>query len=195
MAEQPKAAPSPQPAAPAPDAGHIPITEEMDSARWTLPPMVPIVIGLVLVAVVVGIVAFSTRPTPAATGEILDIQAVEMTAGNSVLVAVNVRLKNATEKTVYLKTVYGELELPDKLEPLKDEAASFVDFERYYAGFPALRTNDTPPLKPETQLAPGQETSGRVMFSFTVPKAQFDARKSLSVKLDLYDQRPIVLTR
>ena len=25
----------------APDAGHIPITEEMDSAKWTLPPIVP----------------------------------------------------------------------------------------------------------------------------------------------------------
>ena len=25
----------------APDHGHIPITEEMDSAKWTLPPIVP----------------------------------------------------------------------------------------------------------------------------------------------------------
>ena len=27
------------------DAGHVPMGEEMDSARWTLPPIVPVAIA------------------------------------------------------------------------------------------------------------------------------------------------------
>jgi len=37
----PDEATKPKATQPAPDAGHIPITEEMDSAKWTLPPAPP----------------------------------------------------------------------------------------------------------------------------------------------------------
>src|SRR5207237_9324478 len=33
------AAPSAKPSADLPDAGHVPMTEELDRARWTLPPV------------------------------------------------------------------------------------------------------------------------------------------------------------
>ena len=53
MAEQPPKPPTQArnvvpkpPAPPPPDAGHIPITEEMDKAKWTLPPFGIIAIGI-----------------------------------------------------------------------------------------------------------------------------------------------------
>ena len=39
------------------DAGHVPITEELDSAKRTLPPAAPVAIALVAVAIVVAIIA------------------------------------------------------------------------------------------------------------------------------------------
>src|SRR5437868_12636519 len=50
-----------------PDAGHIPITEEMDSAKWTLPPIVPLLVAAVLVAIVVSVVVFSNKTKPSAS--------------------------------------------------------------------------------------------------------------------------------
>ncbi|MDP9268886.1 MAG: hypothetical protein M3P27_11265 [Acidobacteriota bacterium] len=178
-----------------PDAGHTPITEEMDSAKWTLPPIVPILIAVAAVAIVVGIVAFANRQTPVLNGEITDVQAVETSAGQSTLVAVNVKVHNATDQTIHIKSVTCALQLPDKSEPLTDEAASYVDFERYYNGLPAIRTNAIDPLKPDARIPADTDHSGRVIFSFAIPKAQFDARKSLSIKINLYDQNPVLITK
>jgi len=177
------------------DAGHTPITEEMDSAKWTLPPIVPILIAVAAVAIIVGIVSFANRQTPVLNGEIIDVQAVETSAGQSTLVAVNVKVHNATDQTLHIKSVASTLQLPDKAEPLTDEAASYIDFDRYYAGIPAIKTNAIDPLKPDARIAPNTDHSGRVIFSFAIPKAQFDARKSLSIKINLYDQNPVVITK
>src|SRR5919108_5826970 len=80
-----KAAPPPPP-----DAGHIPITEEMDKAKWTLPPMgiVAIGIGVVLVAVVA--IAFFGRAKPSGVGTITDAFAVN--SSNGVLTSVQFTL-------------------------------------------------------------------------------------------------------
>ena len=53
-------------AADAPNRGHIPITEEMDSAKWTLPPIVPLLIAAVVVGILVAVVALSNRTKPSA---------------------------------------------------------------------------------------------------------------------------------
>src|SRR5215469_6104111 len=57
MPDEPKPTlpPRPTPPPPPPDAGHIPITEELDKAKWTLPPAQVIVIGVVAVAIVVAL--------------------------------------------------------------------------------------------------------------------------------------------
>ena len=52
------------------DAGHVPITEELDSAKRTLPPAAPVAIALVVVAIVVGIIAYTERSTPVSKGGI-----------------------------------------------------------------------------------------------------------------------------
>jgi hypothetical protein len=189
----PDPTPAPKPLA-GTDAGRVPITEEMDSAKWTLPPIVPVLIALAAVAIVVGIFSFANRAKPAASGEITDVQAVEMKNGQT-LVAINVKVHNTSDRTLYIKNLYGELVVPDKNEAIKDEAASPVDFERYYGGFPDLRTNAIDPLRPETKVPAGADAAGRIVVSFPVTRQQFDARKSLAVRLDLYDQRPVVITK
>ena len=57
-----------QPAAkPEPEYAHVPMSEEFDKAKWTLPPFVPVLIAAVVVAVIVAIVSFTNRPKPVLT--------------------------------------------------------------------------------------------------------------------------------
>src|SRR5215471_18637310 len=103
-----RASSSPKSSQPGPDAGHIPITEEMDSAKWTLPPVVPILIGLVAVAVVIALVAFSNRPKPYSTGNITKVLVAEN--GDNVLVAAHLTLTNAKNDYLWIKEIHGEVE-------------------------------------------------------------------------------------
>ena len=110
MPDQSQPTPSPLPPVtpePRPQAtpGHMPISEEMDSAKWTLPPIVPILIAVAAVAIVIAVVSFTNRQTPVLNGEISDIQAVETSTGQNTLVAVNVKVHNATGETIHIKSV------------------------------------------------------------------------------------------
>jgi hypothetical protein len=192
---EPVQPPVPKPQEPQSDAGHVPITEEFDSAKWTLPPIVPVLIALGVVAVVVAVLSFANRQKPAASGEITDVQAMETSGTPNVLVAINLKVHNTTDRKIYIKTLYGVLTLPDKAEPLEDESASAVDYDRYYKGYPPLQQNAIDALKPETIIPAGSDAAGRVIVSFPISQADFDKRKSLGVRLVLYDQNPITITK
>ena len=57
----------------------IHIGEEMDRAKWTLPPVKPVLIALMLVIIVVGAVAWFNRYQPPASASIDQVFAVERT--------------------------------------------------------------------------------------------------------------------
>ena len=52
------------------DAGHVPITEEFDSAKRSLPPVATLVAALVVVVVFIVGVAYIFRAKPVAQGQI-----------------------------------------------------------------------------------------------------------------------------
>ena len=58
------------------DAGHVPMTEELDDARHSLPNMAPVLIALVIIAVVIGVAAFFLRSKPMANGTIENVLAM-----------------------------------------------------------------------------------------------------------------------
>src|SRR5207253_1042757 len=122
-----QATPPAAPSAPT-DAGHIPMSEELDSAKWTLPPIVPVLIAVVVVAVVLAIVSFGTRAKPAITGSITKVASVYQQG--STMVAVQVKLENKFEKQLWLKNVSSELETADG-QKYRDHAAAAVEVERY----------------------------------------------------------------
>lgn len=189
MPDEPKPAPPTEP-----DAGHLPMSEEMDSAKRTLPPVMPVLLALVGIAIIVASVAWYQRPTAPASGAIQNVVAVEPQPG-SVMVGINVQLRNTTEKPLWINSVSAELVTADSAEPMQDEAASHVDLERYYQAYPDLRQGVIAPLKPETKIPPGGEAAGRIVVSFPVSKQQFDGRKSISVRVVPYDQQAIVITQ
>jgi hypothetical protein len=182
---KPKATP------PAPDAGHIPITEEMDSAKWTLPPALPVVIVLVVLAVIVVAGAHLMRPKPGASGVMTGVYAAESPDKSSTMVLMQVSVSNIGNKPMWVREINAQLKTDQG--DWTDNAASPVDFARYFQAFPALAQHQSPPLKPETKIAPGGQAEGMVLVSFPVSKDAFDKRKSLTVTLENYDRRPMVI--
>jgi hypothetical protein len=192
--------PQPQPGPPATPAsdrpsypGRLPIGEEMDSSKWTLPP--PKILGaglLVFVVLATIIYLVAGRATPVAAGTI-DHVAVVSPVENQVLVAINVSFTNVLpEKPIWLRSASARLTKPNG-EQLTDTAASFVDFERYFQAFPALKEGAIEPLRPDIKLMPGEKTSGMIVVSFPVDKQTFDQRKNLAVILDPFDHLPVVI--
>ena len=184
--------PAPKPQVPETDAGHVPMEEEMDRAKWTLPPIAPVLIAAAVIAIIVGILAWTMRWKPTTASKILDINAVEQADQGSVLIAINVDVANVSQKPVWLNNAKVKVDT-DKPEPLEDEAASPVDFERYFTAYPALRANAIEPLRRDTKIDPNGHIQRMIVVGFPLSKAEFDGRKSLVVTIDVADQYPIVI--
>jgi lipopolysaccharide export LptBFGC system permease protein LptF len=178
-------------AAPAsrPDAGHIPITEEMDSAKWTLPPIVPLLIAGVFVAILVAVVVFTNRSTPVASLAITKVAAADQ-QGNT-MVAVQAKLDNQIDKLLYVKAIVAEIETADG-KKLSDTAAPSMDAARYIEAFPPLQEAKADPLKEELKLPAKTAYSGVAVFAFPIDKKTFDSRKGLTLRVQMYDNPTLV---
>ena len=185
--------PNPTPSSPRRefDAGHVPITEEFDSAKRSLPAVVPLAIALVVVIVFLLGIGYVFRAKPVAQGQIDSVYFSQNKDQNAVMIAIQVTLRAVGEKPLYIKSIKAELTTQDN--SYSDDAAAASDFDRYSQAFPDLREHTTKPLRVETKIPPGGEERGTVLVSFPVDKAQFDARKSLTVTIQPYDQKPVVL--
>jgi hypothetical protein len=178
-------------AAPAsrPDAGHIPITEEMDSAKWTLPPIVPLLIAGVFVAILVAVVVLTNRSTAVASLAITKVAAADQ-QGNT-MVAIQVRLNNQIDKLLYVKAIVAEVETADG-KKFSDSAAPSVDAARYIQAFPPLQEAKADPLREELKLPAKTAYSGVAVFAFPIDKKAFDSRKGLTLRVQMYDNPTLV---
>jgi hypothetical protein len=173
------------------NAGHVPITEEFDSAKRTLPPVAPLVAALVVVVVFIAGVAYVFRAKPVAQGQIDQAFAMQEADKANSMVLLQVTVRNVGDKPLYVKEVKAAI-TTDQGESV-DDAASAVDYSRYLQAFPDLKMYATDPLKVETKIAPGGEAKGSVLVAFPITKDQFYARKDLNVTILPYDQKAIVL--
>jgi hypothetical protein len=182
------------------DAGHVPMTEEMDSAKWSLPPIIPVLIALALVAIAVALYAVhGTKFVPRPNGKIVGMTVAEQKTDSSmdgaqsrVLVAVQVSISNPGERPVFVQGASAEVQ-PDAGETFKDDAAAASDFDRYLTAFPELKSAVSTALKPETKIMPGETTTGTVLFGFPLSRDAFNKKKAMKVWLKLYDHDPIEL--
>jgi len=170
------------------------IGEEFGTAKRNLPPAKIVLIALAVLVAVSTIYTLTHRTKPLGTGGIDDFTAVSVPDQNLMLVAINVTLTNAGEKTMYIHTLKGMLKT-DSGE-FEDQPVSQVDYQRYFQAFPALGVHAQKALLPETKIMPGDSTHGTVLVSFPVSQEAFDKRKSLSVSIQPYDQAlPVLLTK
>jgi len=188
----PNADTSGRPLAPQPIAFNI--SEEFGTAKRNLPPVRILVVVLAVAAFLMGVFAFLARAKPQGGGSVDNVTAVEVPDQNLVLVAANITLRNTGEKPLWIRTI--KMVLKTDAGELSDDAASAIDFERYFQAFPALKAGTIPAITPETKIPPGGNASGTVIAAFHVTKSAFDQRKSLSVVIQPYDQAlPVTLTK
>jgi len=172
----------------------INVTEDMATPERKLPPAKIVLITLVALGVVFAIYGFIGRAKPQGAGSVDNIAAIEVPNQNSMLVAVTVTLHNSGEKPLWVHTIQGKLKTATS--EYSDDAASAVDFDRYFQAFPPLKERAIAALLPETKIMPGNEARGTVIVSFPVTQAEFDKRQSLSVVIQPYDQPlPVTLTK
>lgn len=160
------------------------MAEEMDSAKWTLPPIIPIVIGLVLVAVVVTIVMFATKDKPIAALAITKV--VSAPQEDNTMVAIQVKFDNKMSGPLWIKEVRADVETADG-KKFSDLAAPAVDGPRYMQAFPVLEEAKADWLQGELKIPPKSTFNGVAIFSYPVTKQLFDGRKQVTVHVQLYD--------
>jgi hypothetical protein len=185
----PSATSAAKPQAPGPNFGHIPITEEMDSAKWTLPPIIPVLIGVVLVAVVVAVVLFTTKDKPSAQLVITKIASAPQE--DNTMVAIQIKLDNQIDGPLWIKGIRAEVETA---EGKKLTAAPGMDGPRYMQAFPALEEAKADWLKEELKIPGKTSFNGVAIFSYPIKKADFDARKQITLHIQLYDRAGLVAT-
>jgi hypothetical protein len=170
------------------------IGEEYGTAKKNLPPIKIVVIPLVIIGVIAAIVALAQRPKSSATGSIGDVVSVEVPDQNTTMVAINVSVQNHGKKSYRIQSIQAALDAGTG--QFTDDAASAVDFERYFQALPALKAHALTPLIPEAKIDAGGEASGTVIVSFPVTPDVFASRKSLTVTIQPYDQAiPLVLKK
>jgi hypothetical protein len=171
------------------------IGEEFGTARRNLPPAGIVLLCIAAVALILGGIAYLTRQKPQAAGSIDFITAVEVPGQNSTMVAVTLTLHTNAGEPLRIHTLKAQLTDADG-KTFDDEAASSVDFDRYFQAFPVLKANTEPPLAPQSKLLPGAEQKGTIIVSFPITKDSFDKRRSVTVTIQPYDQPlPIILTK
>jgi hypothetical protein len=175
------------------DAGHVPITEEFDSAKHTMPDVGPVVIALVLVAIAVAVIAYVFRATPVATGTIDEAYAVDVPDQNTVLATVQLTIKNVTKKALTLRNINVTVRT-DQGE-FSDDFANVADFDRFFRAFPELQQHSVEGIARELKIPPGAQVTGSVIVSFPITKDSFDKRRSLVASINFYDNRPIEIQR
>jgi hypothetical protein len=201
MADNPTPLPKPTTSAPNPepkkkeepiDRAHVPWSEEFDRAKWTLPPLGIVGIALAVLAVVVVILGYANRAKPVAAGAINGANAVQL-QDNTILAAIQLNVANVTEKPWFIRSVKATVKT-DQGE-FSDNAATGVDSERYFQAFPTLGQGASPILKFDQKIPAGQNQVGTIVVSFPMTKDQFDARKSLTVTIEPFDNRPVTLSK
>jgi hypothetical protein len=171
--------------------GHIPITEEMDSAKWTLPPIVPLLIAAVVVGILVAVVALSNRTKPSAALAITKV--VSAAQESNTMVAIQIKLDNQVEGPLYIKAIQAEVETPEG-KKYSDNAAPSVDAPRYVEAFPPLAEAKADWIKEDLKIPTKTSYNGTALFSFPIDKPTFDKRKQVTIRIQLYDRPTLVAT-
>ncbi len=184
----------PEPPSPTstPDTKPVLVPEEIDSSKWEMPPWTPIGIVLLVLLVAMGIISYVTRPKPKMTGTIEEVYATAL-SDNSVMVTIKLNVQNVGSKSLWIHNLNTKL-VTAKGE-FSDDAANAVDFPRYFSGYPDIRQHTITPIKVEDKIDPGTQERGSIIVAYPVPLQEFNARKSISVIVEPYDQNPVTITK
>jgi hypothetical protein len=169
------------------------IGEEYGTASKSLPAIKYVLIAIVLVALAAAVLIAFQEQAPA-TGVITHIESVEVPGQEMVMVAINISMHNRSNKPFQIRSIQAQIDVGK--DPLKDNATSSVDLDRYFQAFPALKQHALAPLARENTIAANADEEGTIVVTFPVTPGVFAGRKSMKVTIQSYDRGvPVVMTK
>lgn len=127
------------------------------------------------------------QPQPQATRATL---AAAVPAGNTLLVLVPIRVRNLSEKPLSVMDLSGVVKVGDT--DYKSYAASLVDFDKVFHYYPDLDTYRQPELPRHSEIPPGGESQGMVVFNYALAEDQWSKANSFQVDVT-FDTIPYIL--
>ena|SRR5579872_1637749 len=184
----------PTPVSPQPSSKPA-LPEEFDRARWTLPPLlIVLVVGIVAALLIFVYVHHASQPR--ATGKILGVYPAAVSGDNRVMVAVNLSFQNLSKAPMWIRTIHVQIQPANAKsgdQPLDDTGAAAEDASRYLQAFPQLAAGGSTPFPINQQISSGQSAQGIVVVAFAVSQDDFNKRKWLHVVLEPDNNAPITL--
>lgn len=161
----------------------------------------------VLVTIAIAAYVILGQKPPVASGEIVAVWAYPHHAESSgfdangnamphesfdqVLLFAQIKVHNDTKEPLFLRSIMANTTLDDGAH--SSYAASHIDYDRVFLAYPGMPVPHGKAITLESTIDPGQTLQGDVVFSFTLAKQQWDARKDLNFTLAFRYQPSVVL--
>src|ERR1700757_4522074 len=126
--------------------------DEFGTATRNLPPAAPVAIALVIVAIAIGIIAWTQRAKPTAQGGIDGAWFSQPANMPDPMILIEVSIRNVSEKPLFINSIKAGIKTDQG--DLSDDAASASDYDRYLQAYPDLAGHGRP-LQVETKIPPG----------------------------------------
>jgi hypothetical protein len=175
------------------------VAEEMPSPR---PGRAFAYVGIAIAIVLITIVAYVllNRVAPTAAGDISNLWlyqplSAQMRDGstapsNGLLMLVPVKVRNISSKPLSVMDLTAVVRVGDT--DYKSDAASETDFDKVFQYYPDLETYRKPILLRHSEIQPGGERQGLVVFNFALPEDQWSKASAFFVDVT-FDTTPYVL--
>lgn len=111
-------------------------------------------------------------------------------AGNSLLVLVPIRVRNLSEKPLSIMDLSGVVKVGDT--DYKSYAASTPDFDKVFQYYPDLDAYRQSALIPHSEIPPGGESQGMVVFNYALTEDQWNRAASFQIDVT-FDTIPYIL--
>jgi hypothetical protein len=176
--------------------------------RGTSPIVLASIIATLIVGALIAAYIIADHQPPDASGQVLEVWARPMRtttpafdangapippqANEHVLVFTRVRLHNRGKNPLFLAHVMANATLADGVH--SSYAAPASEYNRVFQAYPELDQWHAPALDTEATIPPGQSVEGTFVTSFSMSKAQWDARKSLDFTFGFQYQPPLTLS-
>ncbi len=156
-----------------------------------VPLLAPILIGVFVLALVglMWLQFHKAATSEVGTLSITGVKAVELSNHTSVLVVIEMKIKDLDEQPLTVFSVETTAKAGGK--EYSDSPASVVELPRYFQAFPEIRSDATP-LATDSKIKPNEEKNVVVAVSYPLTRDAFDKRESLQVKVNFREQKPIV---
>src|SRR5271170_1329145 len=178
------------------------VAEDIPSARVGRTLALVVIAALIVLALIAGYV-YVNRVPPTAEGELTavwlyqplppateDVPVSTVPRGNRLLLLVPVRIRNLSEKPLSVMDLTGVVRVGDT--DYKSYAASTLDFDKVFQYYPDLDAYRQPTLLPHSEIPPGGESRGMVVFNYALDEDQWSKANSFQVDVT-FDTIPYIL--